>query len=790
MKQFKILFFVFIFLFVVSGCSDQQTITFDTNGGNTLEKIEVKAKKDIILPTPEKEGYAFDGWYNDDLLSDPFVVESLGDENIKLFAKWLIKSYHIQFDSNGGDDVTTLTLDYQQVINLPNPFRSGYAFLGWFTDEELLEPFELTVMPASDVTLYAKWVLSIYTISFVTNSDDVINDVTYSIEDDLSQVIPSRDDYYFKGWYLDQMLTIPFDIDILQEHDVTLYAKWQISYEVMYQHIMESDSYTIEIENEPLPTQIIEVDGYTISIAQWLYKEYVYYDEEKDTIYQLIPMQEFASCNEKSIFPIPIEPHELVEIFGSYKELLPNTFDMSYLSNDGSVMFVSTKYLRILNDTHFENVLGFKLDKFGMSFNDQELILILASQKNDVSITVKFKLINQTSIDLPLNYICKDETYVQGVTDTTILIGNTVPTSGFMASLGVPYLSGMNAYINYINETGGVNGRQIELIHYDDQFDSTLGLAHVETLVEVDEVFAIVGHFGKQTIESTYPFIKQIGIPTVYLTSQLIDIVSDYERVAPNFFPVIPSYRFAGHGLANIMFSEETYGANFDQALQSGDRIGIIYESSYNIYRSGLTFRVLDFGASYTQIDVTSPDVDLHLTVTQLKELGVKSVVVLTSGSKLATILSHMQLENLNVPVFIPNEIASPANVNDIAYNFPIFGQTWIDINSEKGMAEFESFLDIMENYGESIYMYNPYAMSGYMAAYIFIEGLKQVEDAPLTWASYIQAMESQPVNIPMAGFVDYENNNRIGTEYFGLLKYNSITNTFDYYREIEYNQR
>jgi branched-chain amino acid transport system substrate-binding protein len=71
----------------------------------------------------------------------------------------------------------------------------------------------------------------------------------------------------------------------------------------------------------------------------------------------------------------------------------------------------------------------------------------------------------------------------QGVTDTTVLVGNAAATSGALAFVGVPFNQGIEAYFNMVNEAGGVAGRTIEWVHYDDEFDGAQGLTYSQRLV-------------------------------------------------------------------------------------------------------------------------------------------------------------------------------------------------------------------------------------------------------------------------------------------------------------------
>ena len=105
---------------------------------------------------------------------------------------------------------------------------------------------------------------------------------------------------------------------------------------------------------------------------------------------------------------------------------------------------------------------------------------------------------------------------VQGVDDTTIYVGNTAATTGSYATVGVPFNAGMEAAFKAYNDAGGFQGKKIELIHYDDGFDAAQGLTYTKTLAETDKVFAIVGHFGTNTVAATLDYLKEKGIPMVY----------------------------------------------------------------------------------------------------------------------------------------------------------------------------------------------------------------------------------------------------------------------------------
>ena len=116
---------------------------------------------------------------------------------------------------------------------------------------------------------------------------------------------------------------------------------------------------------------------------------------------------------------------------------------------------------------------------------------------------------------------------VQGVTDTTIYVGNTAATTGAFASVGVPFNAGLEAAFLAYNTAGGFNGLNVELVHYDDGFDAAQGMTYTKTLVEDDKVFALVGHFGTNTVAATMDYVKSVGIPTAYIVTGISELYAE-----------------------------------------------------------------------------------------------------------------------------------------------------------------------------------------------------------------------------------------------------------------------
>ena len=76
---------------------------------------------------------------------------------------------------------------------------------------------------------------------------------------------------------------------------------------------------------------------------------------------------------------------------------------------------------------------------------------------------------NETPAETPAEEPEEEEEPAQGVTDTSILVGNSAATSGAYAPVGVPFNAGIEAYFKMVNDAGGVDGRNIEFTHIDDE---------------------------------------------------------------------------------------------------------------------------------------------------------------------------------------------------------------------------------------------------------------------------------------------------------------------------------
>ena len=105
--------------------------------------------------------------------------------------------------------------------------------------------------------------------------------------------------------------------------------------------------------------------------------------------------------------------------------------------------------------------------------------------------------------------------YGPGVTDSEIKIGNTGPYSGPLSNAS-PIPISMAAYFKMINDQGGVTGRKITFISYDDGYSPPKTVEMTRKLVESDEVFLLAGSVGTPTNTAIWHYMNENKVPQLF----------------------------------------------------------------------------------------------------------------------------------------------------------------------------------------------------------------------------------------------------------------------------------
>lgn len=426
-------------------------------------------------------------------------------------------------------------------------------------------------------------------------------------------------------------------------------------------------------------------------------------------------------------------------------------------------------------------------------------------------------------------------TEVQGVTADKILIGNTAASTGAFATVGTPFNVGLNAALKVYNDNGGFNGKKVELVHYDDEFNAEKGLTYTKKLVEEDQVFALVGHFGTPTVGATLDYISsESGIPMVYAATGISGLYNeDAEGYEKAIMSVQPIYNTEGRVLLAraVAATEGSYGLGGSKigVISTTDEAGVGILDGIKRQAEEMDVEIkyvttsADTGTNHSAavnalktdgcdvIIVAANQAPFQEIMRYMKDGGVDNVKVITSYvSANATELTTLATEGVITPtrevyttawldITDATYFYAPEATNLVGqylwtcykalgvslgapnlYDFGVFGfstEYWV---AAEAIASYQLSLDAAEWFGSTAfaYSYNSYALAGYIAGTMFIEGLERVADAnqELTWLNYINAMEKSPIDVPMGGGVDYANGQRLGIADLAVNKYDIAT--------------
>lgn len=204
------------------------TITFDTDGGNTLSSIKTEPGEIVNLPTPQKEGFTFISWRQED---KDVPIKSAFSTDTLLKAYWNIKTYTITFDSKSGSKVNDINVECGKELKLPaNPTKKDYNFVAW-EDKNGKAILDGALLSCEDITLYANWekqnTTKTFTVSFDSKGGNKVNNITVTCGKNLPKLpTPTRNGYDFVSWYDKNGKTIGEGAKLTCEN-ITLYADWK-----------------------------------------------------------------------------------------------------------------------------------------------------------------------------------------------------------------------------------------------------------------------------------------------------------------------------------------------------------------------------------------------------------------------------------------------------------------------------------------------------------------------------------------------------------------------------------
>lgn len=235
----------------------------------------------------------------------------------------------------------------------------------------------------------------------------------------------------------------------------------------------------------------------------------------------------------------------------------------------------------------------------------------------------------------------------QGVTDTEIRIGNIMPYSGNLAVFG-EIGKAEAAYFETINERGGINGRKLRFISYDDRSSPATAMELTRGLIEKDNVLLMFGSFGTPGNFAVRKYLNESQIPQLFIAS------GDDHLFDPSLFPWTmgwqPSLREEGRIYANYI--QASYPGKKIVALWQNDQVG---REVIKGLEDGLgdVARMIRVDIAY---EVADEHLDTHVSI--LKQSGAEIFIfagVPTNAAKVIQIAAKLNWH----PVFILSHMAS-----------------------------------------------------------------------------------------------------------------------------------
>jgi branched-chain amino acid transport system substrate-binding protein len=338
-----------------------------------------------------------------------------------------------------------------------------------------------------------------------------------------------------------------------------------------------------------------------------------------------------------------------------------------------------------------------------------------------------------------------DKQYGPGVTDTEIKIGNTGPYSGPASSYGtIP--KAMAAYYRMVNDQGGVNGRKINFISYDDAYSPPKTVEQVRRLVEQDGVLLVAASIGTPTNSAIWHYMNQKKVPQLFVSTGATkwDDPKHYPWTIgwqPNYQSegrVYASY-IIGHkpdGKIGVLYQNDDFGKDYLKGLKDGlgeKAKSVVVEAAYETTDPTVDSQVIGMKAAGCDVFVnTGIPKFAAQAIRKAAEIEWKPLHILSSiGSSVAATLKPAGFEN----------------AKDIVSDFYLKDPTDPQWQADQGYKDWLAFMDKYYPEGDKTDGGNVYGPSN---AQTVVQVLKQCGDELTRENVMKQAANLHDFRVPM----------------------------------------
>jgi len=291
--------------------------------------------------------------------------------------------------------------------------------------------------------------------------------------------------------------------------------------------------------------------------------------------------------------------------------------------------------------------------------------------------------------------------------DAEIRIGNTMPYSGPAAAYGVIGKT-IAAYFRKVNAEGGVNGRKITFISYDDAYNPQKTVEATRKLVEEDRVLFIFASLGTAPDAAVRPYLNANKIPQLFVATG----ASTWDQPAqfPWTMGFQPSYQTEAHiyaqyllekhpdgGKIAILYQDDEFGKDYVKGLKDGlgGKIPIVAEAAYKVTDANITQQIAKLKASSADIffDITTPKF-ATMAIRRVAELGWRPEhFIPTVSESVSAVMQPAGLENAQdlLSAGYTWEGDDPAAASDPAYReWSVFMDRYLpDVSKSNSLTVF-----------------------------------------------------------------------------------------------------
>jgi branched-chain amino acid transport system substrate-binding protein len=331
-----------------------------------------------------------------------------------------------------------------------------------------------------------------------------------------------------------------------------------------------------------------------------------------------------------------------------------------------------------------------------------------------------------------------------GISDDSIKVGGSYPFSG-PASAYRSIEQGAQAYFSFVNEKGGVDGREIEFVTLDDAYEPAKAVQNARRLIQEEQVFALFNTLGTANNVGIWDYANEQEVPHVFVatgaslwgadvaahpwtTGWQPDYVTESQVYADFLEQEKPNAKVA------VLYQNDAFGEDllngFKEAAK-GTNIKVVAEESYE---------VTDPTVSSQMSKLAGSDADTFLNITTPK-FGAQAIVAADKlGWKVLHIINNVSASKLLV--LEPAGLDKSQGLISTAYFKDPASPEWSD---DASMKEFK---EALAKYEPRANPEDPFCVFGWAAASTMVEALKGMEEP--TREAFMDSVRNLDLEIPI----------------------------------------